>query len=270
MTVGVALKCRDSVVLACDSQATAGNYKDQATKLEKLDGYHGLIMAGSGALCKDISERVRSYLGREDNPTTRKIADITSDVMAALYREYASKFGGSTMDDVLGLANGMPSQLIIGGRDENDGPMIYAVDSPGIISPVENYQPIGSGGFYAGVILKKEFVKGMHTERGQFLATRAVVLASEMDPFVGEGFRLATIFRSPNGYMEIEGYIKKFQEMVETAEKLRKDLDTIVLHEEEGRNGALARLMDFLGVFGMGGAELTNLSEIAHKLRPAI
>jgi len=267
MTVGVSLKCRDSVVLACDSQATAGNYKDQATKLERLDGYHGLIMAGSGALCKDISERVKGYLRSEDNPTTRKIADITSEVMAGLYRGYAGKFGGSTMEDVLRLANGMPSQLVIGGRDENDGPIIYEVSSPGIISPVENYQPIGSGGFYASVILKKEFVKDMHTECGQFLATRAVVLASEMDPFVGEGFRMATIYRPPNGYREIEGYIKKFQEMVKTAEVLRRNLDTILLYEEEGREEALARLMDFLGAFGMGREELNKLSGIASKLR---
>lgn len=42
MTVGVALKCRDSVILACDSQATGG-YKDLTTKLEQLDGYLGSI-----------------------------------------------------------------------------------------------------------------------------------------------------------------------------------------------------------------------------------
>lgn len=266
MTIGVALKCRQSVVLACDSQATLGNapYKSLATKLEQLDHYHGLIMAGAEPISKQVTHTVKGYLQSEQNPTTERISDISSDVMSSLYREYARRFGRDPVD----VANDFSSQFLIGGYDENEGPQVYAVSSPGLFSPVDDYGLIGSGIFYAGTILKKEFVKDMHSERGQFLATRAVIEAAEMDPHVGGQIRLATIYGPPNGFIEIPGYVEgRYRPLVEKATSLRRDLDTILLGEEEGREEAMARLLDSLGAFGMGPIKLIELSEIANRFR---
>lgn len=172
------------------------------------------------------------------------------------------------MGDVMTLSNSMPTGLLIGGRDKNEGPQIYSVSSPGIFGPVDNYDTIGSGGFYAGTILKNEFFKDMHSDHGHFLATRAVLLASIMDPYVGEGVGLATIFRQPNGYRDISHTVEtRYRPLVERVNKLRHDLDLILMGEAFEQEDSLARLLDTLGVFGLGADKLSMLSQKAYELR---
>ena len=217
MTIGIALKSKDSIILACDSQATLGGapYKTSTSKLEQLDQYHGLVMAGAEDVSKRVVEMLRGYLEREQNSTTERIADMTSELMADLYRTYGKRFE----KDPVTIANEMSSYFLIGGVDENRGQQIYRVSSPGIFAPVDHYGLIGSGTFYAGTIMKKEYVPDMVYNLGLFLATRAVAEASEMDPYVGGEIRLAGIIPS-QGFIEIPQYAE--QRFVPLNEELRR------------------------------------------------
>jgi len=225
MTVGLALKIKDGVVLACDSQATAGGnapYQKSTSKLEQLDNYHGLVMAGAESVSKLLTYRIKELLQKEQKPDTPKIAEMAYEIMASLYQQYAKGFGGM---EVPALASQIPSQFLIGGWDESRGPQIWAVNSPGLYHPVDEWDTIGSGTFYAGTILKKEFAPNMGMHRGHFLATRAVVEASEMDPYVGGKIRMATISpHSDLGFLEIEGYAEaKYKPMVEEVARMIRE-----------------------------------------------
>lgn len=225
MTVGVVLKIKDGVVIACDSQATGGGgapYQRSTSKLEQLDNYHGLVMAGAEPVSKLLVYRLRELLQKEQKPDTPKIAEMTYELMASLYREYAKGFGEMKPTE---LANHVPSQLLIGGWDESRGPQIWAVNSPGLYNPVDEWDAIGSGMFYAGTILKKEFVPGMGMHRGNFLATRAVMEASEMDPYVGGKIRMATIHpKLSTGFSEIPDYAEqRYGPMVEEVARMIRE-----------------------------------------------
>ena len=233
MTIGIIIKFKDGVVLACDSQATAGGgapYKKSTSKLEQLDTYHGLVLAGAEPISRQVTYMLREQLQKEQKADTAKIADMTSDLMSSLYRTYATRFG----KDAVGIAGELPSELLIGGWDENGGPQIYAVSSPGIFSPVDDFGLIGSGTFYAGTIMKKEFFPNMPGNRAQFLATRAVVEASEMDPYVGGKIRMATIHPRFQGFLEIPDYAEqRFKPQVEElATLIRKWEDDLFGRDE--------------------------------------
>lgn len=272
MTIGIALKykggkdSKGGVVLACDSQATAGGgepYQQSISKLEQLDRSHGVVMAGATPISKLVAYKVREQLQREQNPDTAKIAEITYATLTSLYREQSKDFGGV---DVLSLANRLPAQLLIGGYDENSGPQIWAVNSPGLYNPVDEWDTIGSGKFYAGEILEAEYFPDMELDWAQFLATRAVIQASKTDPYVGKKIRMATLDpRFPGGYLDDKdiGFAEqKYRPLVEQIFRLRRDLDRVLMGDRDEES--IARL---LGTLNISEFDVRRYLELARELQ---
>lgn len=272
MTIGIALKFEGGVVLACDSQITYGAapYKETkaTSKLEQLARYHGCVMAGTSAIAKYLVLGVKQDLQNEQDLDTQKIAEYTADQMAALYRRYAEKFEGETAN----LADSLSCELIIAGVDGDDA-QIFSVSSPGIISPEDYYAIIGSSKFYAGEVMENEFFPDMSTERTLFLATRAVVASTVMDPFVGGKIRLARIYGERYGgdilgedrFIEIEDYAEQvFVPMVKKIAELRRHLDTAIIETgKDEKDKAIARLLDGLPIVG----RISEYQELAEKLK---
>ena len=264
MTVGVALKCENAVVLACDSQGTGGNYKAPMTKLVQLDAYRGLLLSDMASIGREVADALVPQL-KEGAHTTPDVAERAADIMASVYSKLAKRHEAQVPQ----LADAYPAALLIGGYEKGSGqPQIYTVFSPGIATPVENFDAIGSGRVYAAPIVSREFFSPMNQERAQFLAVRAVMEACELDPYVGGAIRLALIRGGDKGYKERTDYVEtEFRPKLKEIAALRRSLDDLLLTPGTKNEDQLAILLDKLGVFGIGDDAFVRLSGKAYASR---
>jgi len=186
-TTTVALACKDGVVLATDTRATAGYLiaSKISRKVYQITENIGATVAGGVADTQDLVNILRAesryYSLREGAPIgVRAAARLTSNILHA-YRFYPY------------LAN-----FLIAGVDEN-GSQIYFLDLDGSMTE-EKMASIGSGSPVAYGVLETEFKEGMSTDEAAPIAVRAIKTAMKRDIATGNEVMLAIITKK--GYKE--------------------------------------------------------------------
>lgn len=191
MTIGIAAKYSDGLILGSDSQLTMGDapYKTQGTKIERIGRRVGLVGAGSTDFYRDLVRRLGERREGIDGQEMPAVADIVSATMAEMYCAYASRFG-KDIEGAVGLA---PVQLLVAGLNQDDTPRIFHVRPPGIYGPEDQFGIVGSGVFYAGHVLRRRRTAQMDFKTAGKLVTRAIKETAEMDPYVGGDINLVVI-----------------------------------------------------------------------------
>ena len=186
-TTTLALACKDGVVLATDTRATAGYLiaSKIARKVYQITKNIGATVAGGVADTQDLVNILRAesryYSLREGVPIgVRAAACLTANILHA-YRFYPY------------LAN-----FLIAGVDEN-WPQIYFLDLDGSMTE-EKIASIGSGSPVAYGVLETEFKEGMSTDEAEPIAVRAIKTAMKRDIATGNEVMLAIITKK--GYKE--------------------------------------------------------------------
>ena len=186
-TTTIALACKDGVVLATDTRATAGYLiaSKISRKVYQITENIGATVAGGVADTQDLVNILRAesryYSLREGAPIgVRAAARLTSNILHA-YRFYPY------------LAN-----FLIAGVDEN-GSQIYFLDLDGSMTE-EKMASIGSGSPVAYGVLETEFKEGMSTDEAAPIAVRAITTTMKRDIATGNELMLAVITKK--GYKE--------------------------------------------------------------------
>jgi proteasome beta subunit len=187
-TTTIGLACKDGVVLATDTRATAGYLiaSKRARKIYKITNHIGVTVAGgvgdTQGLVRMLRAEANYYQMREGVPMdVRAAAKLTANILHA-YRLFP----------YLAL-------LIIAGVDES-GPSLYLVSLDGSMIE-ESKVATGSGSPVAHGVLEGEFEEGMEVEKALSIAVKALEAAIKRDIGTGNEIRVATLTEA--GYREL-------------------------------------------------------------------
>ncbi len=187
-TVGMIVK--EGVVMATDSQATAGYTiaSKTAQKLFEINQYTAATIAGGVADCQYIINQLRALsrlkeLEHERVPEPKYVASITRNIL----------FSGRSY---------FLSMMIIGGYSqlEKSG-KLYGIDLLGTLYEEENFISFGSGSPFSLGFLESEWGPDMTKAKGIDLIKTAITSSKERD--VGSGFKLQICSIDKNGFTQI-------------------------------------------------------------------
>jgi len=187
-TTTVGLVCKDGVILATDTRATAGYLiaSKRARKIYKITDGIAVTVAGSVGDSQGLVRMLRAeanyYRISEGVPMSVKAAaKLAANIMHA-YRLFP----------YLAL-------LIVAGMD-NSGPSLYLVSFDGSMME-ETKVATGSGSPVAHGVLEREFKEGMRVEKALPIAARAIDTAIRRDIGTGNAVKIATVTEA--GYREL-------------------------------------------------------------------
>lgn len=171
MTLIVALKYNNGVVLASDSRVMYGPIKrDQARKLEPLTENIGAAAAGLLGAIDDVLKAVKEFCN--SRPVSfDDVVSYLSNINCEWHKRNVEK---------LGEGEGGPVFIAVSPK------RIRKIFEKGYSEEAYDYACEGSGRAYGEYILKNFYEEGLEEEEAKELAVHTILETSKMDPSVGE------------------------------------------------------------------------------------
>lgn len=225
MTLTVALRGRDGLVIAADSRGTIGDPRgltavnDSYTKILKLSDYCGIAIAGASELAAKVVDELEVVLGRKKLRFADEILDETRKLVRMCYDDWFAKFA---LQDRPSLGFTLVGyQMVM----DDYIPRTYSIVSKADFAPQlsPNGNMLQGVPQYALYLMHRFYSHEMNVSNTARLAAYLIAETATQDPKVGGPIRIATI--TPNeGYQELEPSI--VEEIVafnnEQSEKLRQ------------------------------------------------
>ena len=190
---GVAIKCKDGVVLGNDRRATWGyTVTNKSTKkVFKITDYIGMaawgLIGDFQILVKILRAQANLYiLEAGERISTKSMGKMVSNYL------YSRKM--------------MPlyTNLVVAGMDKG-GPELYTLDAIGSLMP-DDYGTIGTGMLLSIGILEAEYKPGMTITAGEKLVEKAIRNSISRDVMSGNGIDILTITKdgAKDKYLEVK------------------------------------------------------------------
>lgn len=220
MTVGVAICCKDGIVMGCDSLATfsrgapVSRFTNKLFIIEHKDLVAPIAMVGAGMTAfmdKFLDRAKREGISSAASDVKRKldvvdfVERVCETVVTLLVKEYAidrNRFFGSPVSDF------SLSMLVAGATSADHGTAelrSYNIHAVGLAESIDGYGTIGSGAPYAEL-----FLHGLVPEPNMTLIKDAVGLLCHaikgveiMDPNVGGETRVCTLQLDDKGKLTV-------------------------------------------------------------------
>ena len=195
-TTTCALTCKDGVVLAADTRASAGFFiaDRHVMKIQKVDRHIGLTMAGGVADAQNLVDIMRYNaniyrLTSKDPIPIKSAARLCSNVL--FNQRYFPFF----------------VQIILAGVDKTKGEgQIYNIDLFGSMTS-EKFISTGSGSPVAYGYLETEFKENLSVNDAYKIAIQAIAAAIRRNAGTGDGINVVIIDK--DGYRELSKEMKK-------------------------------------------------------------
>lgn len=232
MTVGVAIKCSEGIVLACDSLSTFGRgvsvskYHKKITIIDREELAYPVAILGSGSTAYVDKFLYRLNRGGLENARMRygrpmDVIDfaegVCENLVTILFKEYEldrRKF----LEAPVAHFNLM---LIFAGRTHNGNLRAFIAYHDGLTENIADYGTIGSGAAYAELFLRDlGFIDeeiGLIDAAG--LAVYAVQGAAIMDPDVGGDVNVLMLKLDEHGII-----IEPYSGAVELGKKAKQEI----------------------------------------------
>ncbi len=190
--VGVAVKCKDGVVLGNDRRATWGYtvINKSTKKVFKITDFIGLAAYGLigdfQILVRILRAQANLYvLDAGERISTRSLGKMVSNYL------YSRKMAP------------LYTNLVLAGMDK-DGPKLYTVDALGSLMP-DDYGTAGTGMLLSIGILEAEYKPNMAVAAGEKLVEKAIRNSIKRDAMTGNGIDLLSITKdgAQEKYLEI-------------------------------------------------------------------
>lgn len=190
-TTTLAFKLKDAVIVATESQATAGYLvaTKHAQKLFKISDHSAATISGGVADCQYIVNNVQALA---------RLKEVESGKEAPL------KYIANIIRNILfqGRSYFLSMMLVVGYDVNEKAPRIYGVDLIGSFFEEDEYLSFGSGSTYALGVLEAGYKNDLTVDEGIDLAKRAVSSARNRDIASGGDWQIAVIDK--DGYKTIE------------------------------------------------------------------
>ncbi|MFX1237308.1 MAG: proteasome subunit beta [Promethearchaeota archaeon] len=177
---GVAIKCKDGVVLANDNRATLGyTVSNKSTKkVFKITNHIGITAYGLIGDYQMLVKILRAQANLYELDAGARISTKSMGKMVSNYLYSRKMFP-------------LYTNLIVAGVD-SDGPILYTMDAIGTLIP-DDYGTTGTGMLLSIGILEAEYKPDMTVAQGEKLAEKAVRNAIKRDAMSGNGIDILTI-----------------------------------------------------------------------------
>lgn len=180
---GVAIKCKDGVVLGNDNRATWGYTVTNKTtkKVFKITENIGLAAYGLIGDFQMLVKILRAQANLYELDSGSKISTKSMGKMVSNYLYSRKMFP-------------LYTNLVIAGMDE-DGPQLYTLDAIGSLIP-EDYGTTGTGMLLSIGILEADYKTDMTVAQGEKLVEKAIRSTINRDAMSGNGIDILTITKS--------------------------------------------------------------------------
>ncbi|MBS3169692.1 proteasome subunit beta [Candidatus Woesearchaeota archaeon] len=182
-TVGIA--CKDGVVLAADTRATAGTMivDKQAEKVHILSDDFACTIAGSVSEAQLLIKLVKAEL---------KLKEVRTNKSASV-KEAANLLGGLLYSSLRRMSM-FPciAHFLLGGKDAS-GVYLYDLFPDGSVTKIKDFVSSGSGSVFAYGVLETQYKEGLSVEEGIKLAVRCVNTALQRDSASGNGVTVVVV-----------------------------------------------------------------------------
>jgi proteasome beta subunit len=193
-TTTVGLVCKDSIILAADKRATAGNFivDKRVEKVVKINDAMALTTAGSVSDIQLLVKYLKAELKLKEIRTGRlntvkEAANLLSGMIYGNIRSYS-------------MIPGVTHFLFAGNDKENNS--LYDLYPDGSITKVDDFVSSGSGSVMAYGVLETLWKKDMSDQEGIAMAIKCVNAAIQRDSASGNGIDIFII--NKNGVKKVE------------------------------------------------------------------
>ena len=178
--VGVAIKCKDGVVLGNDRRATWGyTVTNKSTqKVFKITDYIGLTCYGLIGDFQILVRILRAQANLYELETGERINTKSMGKLVSNYL-YSRKMAP------------LYTNLVIAGMDK-DGPKLYTLDAIGSLME-DDYGTAGTGMLLSIGILEAEYKKDMTVAQGEKLVEKAIRNSISRDAMTGNGIDILVV-----------------------------------------------------------------------------
>jgi proteasome beta subunit len=188
-TTTCALTCKDGVVLAADTRASAGLFiaDRHVMKIQKVDNHLGMTIAGGVADAQNLVDLMRynSNIFRLQNREPMPIKSAARMISNVLFNQRYFPYY---------------VQLIMAGFTAKEGPQIYNIDLFGSLT-TEKFISTGSGSPVAYGYLESEFKEGLSVDDAYKVAMQAIAAAIRRNAGTGDNINVVIIDK--DGWREL-------------------------------------------------------------------
>jgi proteasome beta subunit len=188
-TTTCALTCKDGVVLAADTRASAGLFiaDRHVMKIQKVDNHLAMTIAGGVADAQNLVDTMRynSNIYRMQNKEPIPVKSVSRLCSNILFNNRYFPYY---------------VQIIMGGFTPSEGGAIYNIDLFGSITS-EKFISTGSGSPVAYGYLESEYKPGMSVNDAYKVAMHAIAAAIRRNAGTGDNINVAIIDK--DGYREL-------------------------------------------------------------------
>jgi proteasome beta subunit len=194
-TTTCALTCKDGIVMAADTRASAGLFiaDKHVMKIQKVDQHLGMTIAGGVADAQNLVDLLRYNaniyrLSNKQLIPVKSAARLCSNVLfnQRYYPYYV--------------------QIIMGGYDKRDGAQIYNIDLFGSLTS-EKFISTGSGSPVAYGYLESEYREDLSVNEAYKIAIQSIAAAIRRN--AGTGDSINAVIIDENGYRELSKEMKE-------------------------------------------------------------
>jgi len=174
MTLLLAIKHKNGVILASDSRATIGDslMRNEERKFEILGNKTATIFAGMAGLGNKTLSELRKWFEASHSPPLKDVVEKCEDLVWEVHQKYEERFDEEDKVE-------FPSFLIATHK------RIFKVHDNGYAEEVVNYACDGSGLTCGEYVLSQRFKPNMTENEVKHLATYTILQTSKIDPNVG-------------------------------------------------------------------------------------
>ncbi|HEY7508024.1 proteasome subunit beta [Candidatus Nitrososphaera sp. FF02] len=188
-TTTCALTCKDGVVLAADTRASAGFFiaDRHVMKIQKVDGHLAMTIAGGVADAQNLVDTMR-YNANIFKLANREVMPVKSAARLCSNILFNNRYFPYYV------------QIIMAGYTNEEGGRIYNIDLFGSLT-TEKFISTGSGSPVAYGYLESEFREGMGVNDAYKVAMQAIAAAIRRNAGTGDNINVAIIDK--DGYREL-------------------------------------------------------------------
>ncbi|PIN76370.1 proteasome subunit beta [Candidatus Woesearchaeota archaeon CG10_big_fil_rev_8_21_14_0_10_36_11] len=184
-TTTVGIMCKDGVVLAADTRATAGTMivDKYAQKVHIVSDDFAVTWAGTVSEAQLITKLVKAELKLKEvrtnkSPTVKDAANLLGGLLYSTIRR-------PTM--LPGIAH-----FLLAGKDQS-GMYLYDLFPDGSVTKIRDYVSSGSGSVFAYGVLETHYKEGMTTAEAVKVVVKAVNTALQRDSCSGNGIDVIVV-----------------------------------------------------------------------------
>ncbi|MDQ3868536.1 MAG: archaeal proteasome endopeptidase complex subunit beta [Thermoproteota archaeon] len=194
-TTTCGLTCKDGIVLAADTRASAGFFiaDRHVMKIQKVDRHLGMTIAGGVADAQNLVDVMR-YNANIYRISNRELMPVSS--------------AARLCSNVLFNQRYFPYyvQIILAGYDNKEGGQIYNIDLFGSMTS-EKFISTGSGSPVAYGYLESEYKDALSVNEAYKIAIQAVAAAIRRNS--GTGDNINAVIIDKDGYRELSNEVKE-------------------------------------------------------------